>query len=151
MDPDDLNSYRLISNLSFAPKLVERSVAARFVKHSDQNHLFPDLSSAFRWHHSIETAVLVVYNAIIRAIDNGQSTIMLFLDFSSAFDTVHHDIMLHLTSSFLCSIGLTRTRPIALRRSPSVMVIPILIASAAVFHKDQFSGLWNSWPTLRAS
>jgi len=26
---------------------------------------------------------------------------------------------------------------------------PILIASAAVFHKDQFSGPWNSWPTLR--
>jgi len=32
LDPDDLNSYRPISNLRFTPKLVERVVAARFLK-----------------------------------------------------------------------------------------------------------------------
>ena len=93
MDPDDLNSYRPISNLSFASKLVERSVAACFVKHCDQIHLFPIRQSAFRRHHSTETAVLIVHNDIIRAIDNGQLTVMLFLDLSSAFDTVDHDII----------------------------------------------------------
>ena len=94
MDPGDLNSYRPISNLSFSSKLVERSVAARFVKHCDQKHLFPVRQSAFRRHHSTETAVLIVHNDIVRAIDNGQLTVMLFLDLSSAFDTVDHDIML---------------------------------------------------------
>jgi len=74
--------------------LVERSVAARFVKHCDQNHLFPVRQSAFRRHHSTKTAVLIVHNDIVRAIDNGQLTVMLFLDLSSAFDTVDHDIML---------------------------------------------------------
>ena len=82
MDPGDLNSYRPISNLSFASKLVELSVAARFVKHCDQNHLFPVRQSAFRRHHSTETAVLIVHNDIVRAIDNGQLTVMLFLDLS---------------------------------------------------------------------
>jgi len=85
MDPDDLNSYRPISNLSFACKLVEPSVAARFVKHCDQNHLFPVRQSAFSRHHSTETAVLIVHNDI-RAIDNGQLTVLLFLDLSSAID-----------------------------------------------------------------
>jgi len=37
-----------------------------------------------------------VHNDIIqaRAIDNGQLMVMLFLDLSSAFDTVDHDIIL---------------------------------------------------------
>jgi len=35
-----------------------------------------------------------VHNDIVRAIDNGQLTVMLFLDLSSAFDTVDHDIIL---------------------------------------------------------
>ena len=51
--------------------------------------------SAFHWHHSTETAVLIMHNDISRAIDYGQLTVMLFLDFSSVFDTVEHDIMLH--------------------------------------------------------
>jgi hypothetical protein len=94
MDPADLNSYRPISNLSFVSKFVERSVAARFVKHCDQNKLFPVRQSAFRRHHSTETAVLIVHNDIVRAVDKGQSTAMMFLDLSSAFDTVDHVHML---------------------------------------------------------
>ena len=50
--------------------------------------------SAFHRHHSTKTAVLIVHKYIIQAFDNGQLTVMLFLDFSSAFDTVDHDIML---------------------------------------------------------
>ena len=90
----ELTSYLPISNLSFASKLVERSVAARSVKHCDQNHLFPVRQSAYRLHPSTETAVLIVHNDVIQAIDNGQLTVMLFLDLTSAFDTVDHDIML---------------------------------------------------------
>jgi hypothetical protein len=33
LDPDDLNSYRPISNLTFTSKLIERIVATRFLKH----------------------------------------------------------------------------------------------------------------------
>jgi Reverse transcriptase (RNA-dependent DNA polymerase) len=70
-------------------------VPARFVKHCDQNPLFPVRQSAFRLHHSTETAhVLIVHNDVVRAIDNGQLTVMLFLDLSSVFDTVNHDIIL---------------------------------------------------------
>ena len=57
------------------------------------HHLFPVRQSAHRRHNSTETAVLIVHN-IIRAIDNGQLTVKLFLNLSSAFDTVDHDIML---------------------------------------------------------
>jgi len=63
LNPNDLNSYRPISNLSFTSKLVERAVAARFVAHCELNGLLPlpAKQSAYRRHHSTETAVLAVY------------------------------------------------------------------------------------------
>jgi hypothetical protein len=106
-------------------------VAARFVKHCDQKHLFPVRQSAFHWHHSIETTVLIMHNDIIRAIDNGQLTEMLLLDLSSAFDTVDHDIMLSIPYRHFSFDGVA----ITLRCSPLATVSPIFIASAAVFHR----------------
>ena len=82
LDLTDLNSYRPISNLSFTSKLVERCVAPRFVAHCEQNRLFPDMQSAYRRHHSTETAVLTVHNDIIQAIDRGQLTALVLLDLS---------------------------------------------------------------------
>ena len=69
LDPADPNSFRPISQLSFVSKLVERAVAVRFVNHCDQNGLLPVRQSAYRRHHSTETAVLIVYNDIVRAVD----------------------------------------------------------------------------------
>ena len=94
LDLVDLNSYRPISNLSFTSKLVERCVAARFVAHCEQNRLFPSRQSAYRCHHSTETAVLAVHNDIIQAIDRGQLTALILLDLSSAFYTVDHTCLL---------------------------------------------------------
>ena len=60
LNPDDLNSYRPISNLSFVSKFVERAVAGCFVRHCEEHHLLPAKQSAYRRFHSTETAVLVV-------------------------------------------------------------------------------------------
>jgi len=43
---------------------------------------------AYRRHHSTETAVLIVYNDIGRAVDKGQVVPLVLLDLSSAFDSV---------------------------------------------------------------
>jgi len=94
LDPADPNSFRPISQLSFVSKLVERAVAVRFVIHCDQNGLLPVRQSAYRRHHSTETAVLIVYNDIVRAVDKGQVVPLVLLDLSSAFDTVDHDCLL---------------------------------------------------------
>ena len=56
--------------------------------------MFPARQSAYRRHHSTETAVLVVHNDIVQAIDKGQLTALVLLDLSSAFDTVDHDCLL---------------------------------------------------------
>jgi len=41
LDPDDLNSYRPISNLSFLSKVVERAAADRLRRHIKSQQLFP--------------------------------------------------------------------------------------------------------------
>ena len=94
LDPDDVNSYRPISNLSFVSKLVERVVASRYTDHAEQNKLFPVKQSAYRRHHSTESAVLSVMNDVIRNIDDGKVVPLVLLDLSAAFDTVDHEILL---------------------------------------------------------
>ena len=66
LNPAHLNSYRTISNLP-SKSLVERCVAARFVRRCD--YLFPARQSHSRRHHSTETAMLVVRNYIVQAVD----------------------------------------------------------------------------------
>ena len=61
----------------------------------------PKLQSAYRKHHSTETAVLRVLSDILTAIDKQQVTLLALLDLSAAFDCVDYDILLsRLQSTF---------------------------------------------------
>jgi len=71
MDPADTRSYRPISNLTVASKLLERLVACQLLAYLDVSGLLPRLQSAYRANHSTETAVLKVLSDILLAIDAG--------------------------------------------------------------------------------
>jgi len=105
LDPADTNSYRPISQLSFASKLVERAVATRFVQHCTQNSLLPARQSAYRRHFSTETALLIVHNDIVRAVDRGDLVPLVLLDLSAAFDTVDHGCLLSVLERRFCVDG----------------------------------------------
>jgi len=77
-----------ISNLSFISHFVERLVTSRLVLHSENSKLFPASQSAYRQFHSTETAVCIVHNDLVRAIDRGHVTALVILDLSAAFDMV---------------------------------------------------------------
>jgi len=51
------------------------------------HNLLPCLQSAYRKHHSTETAVLKVLGDILLAVDSGYLSILALLDLSAAFDT----------------------------------------------------------------
>ena len=105
LDPEDLNSFRPISNLTFLSKTVERAVAIRFVEHSELHKLLPRHQSAYRSSHSRETAVLAVHNDLVRTIDSGNISALVLLDLSAAFDTVDHSIMLQVLRDRFCVEG----------------------------------------------
>ena len=54
LDPDDLNSYRPISNLSFLSKTIERVMATRFNEHVESHNLLPSRQSSYRALHSTD-------------------------------------------------------------------------------------------------
>jgi len=94
LDSADVRSYWPISNLSVLSKLLERLVARQLLDHLAAAKLLPELQSAYRVHHSTETAVLKVLADILSALDTGDVAVLTLLDLSAAFDTVDHATLL---------------------------------------------------------
>ena len=94
LDPTELKNYLPVSNLTFMSKIVEKLVSERLTCYLQANNLMPRLQSAYRRHHSTETALLRVVSDIIRAVDSGKVALLSLLDLSAAFDTVDHSILL---------------------------------------------------------
>jgi len=94
LDADELKNYRPVSNLTFMSKLVERAVVSRLTHYLDAHGLMPQVQSAYRRHHSTETALVKVLSDIYTAIDRQQVILLGLLDLSAAFDCVDHTILL---------------------------------------------------------
>ena len=87
---NELKNYKPVSNLSFIYKILEKIVANRPQAHIKNNHLSNPLQSAYRKHHSTESALLKVQSDIIISMDKGEVTALTLLDLSDAFDTIDH-------------------------------------------------------------
>ena len=62
---------------------------------------FNSLQSAYRKHHSTETALLKILDDLYRIVDERKSAVLIGLDLSAAFDTIEHDILIdRLESTF---------------------------------------------------
>ena len=57
------------------------------------NNLHEPTQSAYRKHHSTETALLRVQSDILHNTDIGQIYVLVLLDLSAAFDTIYHSIL----------------------------------------------------------
>ncbi|KAK6178239.1 hypothetical protein SNE40_013047 [Patella caerulea] len=56
----DLENYRLVSNLSFLSKLVEKASRISVTQHMNQHQLPPSYQSAYRANYSTETLTLKI-------------------------------------------------------------------------------------------
>ena len=94
LDKEQFNNYRPVSNIPFLAKVIEKIVARQTYHYLESNNLLPLKQSAYRKHHSTETALLKVTNDIFRALDQRQEVVLLMLDLSAAFDTLDHAILI---------------------------------------------------------
>jgi glycerol-3-phosphate dehydrogenase len=97
-------NFRPVSNLQFASKLTQKAAATQIQCHMVNNDLIPYLQSAYRQNHSNETALIKVKNDLLKNMDKGHVTLLVLLNWSAAFDTVVHTILLRRLQSLF--IGL---------------------------------------------
>ena len=96
----NLSNYRPISLLTSLSKILEKIIYKRTVTFLKDNKVFCNFQFGFREKHSTSHAILTLINTITSAIDKSLHTIGIFLDFSKAFDTIDHTILLHKLSHY---------------------------------------------------
>ena len=94
LDPNGLNNYRPIANLPFLGKVLERIVSSQLKVHLERSGMFPVFQSAYRNHHSTETALVKLLNDLLLAVDKGDEAVLVLLDYTAAFDTIDHSLLL---------------------------------------------------------
>ena len=94
LNRDDMKNYRLVSNLSFLSKSLEKDAASRLNSHINSSHTSNDYQSAYRKFRSTETALLKIHNDILSSVDDGRVTALTLLNLSAVFDTIDHTTLL---------------------------------------------------------
>ena len=167
LNHNDLNNYRPVSNLYFIAKIVEKPVLSQVSSYLNSHNLYNTCQSAYRPGHSTETALLKVVNDLFLSVNKGNISVLALLhllDFSSAFDTINHPILVHRrhtdfgftdtvlqwSSSYLtdrthyvslsnhCSafapVHLLRVQLLALSFSPCILSLSAIIESHSIIH-----------------
>ena len=88
-----MNNYRPVSNQCFIAKILEILVLSKVSSYlNSHNHCSP-CQSAYRPGHSTESALLKVVNDLFLSLNKGNISVLALLDFSTAFDTIDHPIL----------------------------------------------------------
>ena len=72
-----------------------RSIVNRMIQFLEKNDIFYTKQFGFRSKHSTDHAILCIIDRIQKAINNCSFSFGIFLDFSKAFDTVNHEILIN--------------------------------------------------------
>ena len=93
-DPMLFNHYRPVSLLCILSKVFEKIMYVRLLKFLEKLKCIYKNQFGFRKHHSTYMALMLLMDKITQSMDNGEFVVGVFLDFSKAFDTVNHSILL---------------------------------------------------------
>lgn len=97
---DEMGNYRPISLLSGFSKIFEGIMNDRLVQFFNKYDTFSSFQHGFRKHRSVETALSVFINEVVAGLDSKSVTLGIFIDFTKAFDTVDHVILLSKLESY---------------------------------------------------
>ena len=109
-DSSKFNNYRPVSVLPILSKIFERAMYNRLITFLEAHLILYNKQFGFRGKHSTYMALMLLTDKLIKCMENGEIVIGVFLDFSKAFNTVDHTILLKnyiiIGSEVLLIIGL---------------------------------------------
>ena len=93
-----LVSAFVLSRIDYCNSLLFGStqlVLSQVSSHLNSHNRYNTCQSAYRPGHRTETALLKVVNDLFPSVNKGNISVLALLDFSSAFDTIDHPILVH--------------------------------------------------------
>ena len=95
-----VENYRPISILPCLSKVFEKIMSIRLYNYLSEHSLLASSQFGFRPKYSTELALHQLCKSIYQAIDNKLFQISVFCDFTNAFDTISHEILLQKLSVY---------------------------------------------------
>ena len=99
-DKLNIENYRPISKLPILSKIFEKAIKARLVKFIDETKILCKTQFGFQRGLSTQDAILNVIEQLYENLNNYLYSIGIFIDFSKAFDTITHEILLNKLRAF---------------------------------------------------
>lgn len=93
-NPTNQEDFRPISILPVVSKIVERHICNQVITYTDLMKIIPDCQSGFRKNFSTTTCLVKLINDIRLSQEMKETTCLSLLDFSKAFDTLNHNLLL---------------------------------------------------------
>jgi len=93
-EPTSTSNYRPISTLPILSKIFEKLMHKKLMSFIDSNNILSRCQFGFRSNSSTSDAILEFLDGAVDVLDQKKSMITVFLDFTKAFDTVKHNILI---------------------------------------------------------
>jgi len=87
-------NYRPIAVLSSFSKVLEKLIYDQLISFLEKQNILFEYQFGFRKGHSTEHAILETIDSLKTALDQNMLTCGIFIDFSKAFDTINHRVLL---------------------------------------------------------
>ena len=100
MWPLCFNNYRPVSLFCILSKAYEKVTYNRLLTFLEYYNVLFENQFGFQKLHSSYMALMVLTDKLIKSLENGKYVIGVYLDFSKAFDTVDHAILLSKLSHY---------------------------------------------------
>ena len=89
-----VSNYRPVSILPVLSKIFEKVIHNRLISFINEHNVLYSHQYGFRSKHNTTMALITLVDNIVNGFDNNKFTVGTFLDYSKAFDTVDHEILL---------------------------------------------------------